>query len=128
MNMKKMKQTVMEALKNSFKPEFLNRLDEIIVFHKLSDADIIRIIDIMLSQFAKRLESINMHIVFTDKLKMHIKQKGTNLEYGARPLKRTIQKEIEDNMSEAILKGEISVGDNVEVDVEDEKILFRKIN
>ena len=59
---------------------------------------------------------------------MHIKQKGTNLEYGARPLKRTIQKEIEDNMSEAILKGEISVGDNVEVDVEDEKILFRKIN
>ena len=89
----------MEALKNSFKPEFLNRLDEIIVFHKLSDADIIRIIDIMLSQFAKRLESINMHIVFTDKLKMHIKQKGTNLEYGARPLKRTIQKEIEDNMS-----------------------------
>ncbi len=122
----KMKDTVMTALREMFKPEFLNRLDEIIVFHKLTDDEIVQIVDIMLGQLAARFRTIGIHISFTDKLKKYIKETGTNLEYGARPLKRTIQKEIEDNMSEEILKGNIKTGDEVVADAIDGKVTYKK--
>lgn len=122
-----MKNSVLEELRRTFKPEFLNRLDEIIVFHKLDEKHIEKIIDVLLTQFAKRAMSLDMKLNFTPAVREYIAQKGTNLEYGARPLKRTIQKEIEDNMSEEMLKGNISPGDDVAVDIEDGQVVFKKI-
>ncbi len=118
----------MAALREMFKPEFLNRLDEIIVFHKLADEEIARIVDIMLAQLAARFKTIGIHISFTDKLRKYIKEAGTNLEYGARPLKRTIQKEIEDNMSEEILKGNIKSGMKLPLTQSTEKSYTKKID
>ncbi len=122
----KMKDTVMEDLRRTFKPEFLNRLDEIIVFHQLLDKHISQIIEVLLAQFAKRALSLNIDLSFTDALKEHIAKTGTNLEYGARPLKRTIQKEIEDNLSEEMLKGLVSPGDSVIVDAIEGIVSFKK--
>ena len=122
----KMKDTVMEDLRRTFKPEFLNRLDEIIVFHQLLDKHISQIIEVLLAQFAKRALSLNIELSFTDALKEHIAKTGTNLEYGARPLKRTIQKEIEDNLSEEMLKGLVSPGDSVIVDAIEGIVSFKK--
>lgn len=122
----KMKDTVMEDLRRTFKPEFLNRLDEIIVFHQLLDKHISQIIEVLLAQFAKRALALNIELSFTDALKEHIAKTGTNLQYGARPLKRTIQKEIEDNLSEEMLKGLVSPGDSVVVDAIDGIVSFKK--
>ena len=80
----------------------------------------------MLAQFAKRALALNIELSFTDALKEHIAKTGTNLQYGARPLKRTIQKEIEDNLSEEMLKGLVSPGDSVIVDAIDGIVSFKK--
>jgi ATP-dependent Clp protease ATP-binding subunit ClpC len=74
-----MRDTVMDELRRTFKPEFLNRLDEIIVFHKLEDKHIAQIIDVLLGQFAKRASALDIHLTFTDALKEHIAKTGTNL-------------------------------------------------
>ena len=121
-----MKETVLTQLRNSFRPEFLNRIDETLVFHSLSDDDIGKITDVLLRQFVKRCEGIGITITFTDAVKEYIAKKGTNLEYGARPLKRTIQSLIEDEMSEEMLMGNISEGDNIICDCEDDKVVFKK--
>ncbi len=121
-----MKETVMTQLRNSFRPEFLNRIDETLVFHSLSDDDIGKITDVLLRQFAKRTEGINIHVEFTDNLKKLIAAKGTNLEYGARPLKRTIQNLVEDAMSEEMLLGNIHDGDSIIIDADEEKVIFRQ--
>lgn len=122
----KMKSTVLDELRKGLKPEFLNRLDETIVFHKLKDEDIKQIIDIMLGQLVKRMKDLDIEIEFTDGIKNLIAMKGTNLEYGARPLRRTIQSMIEDKMSEAILQGEIDKTHKVIVDAENEKVVFKQ--
>ena len=121
-----MKENVLEDLRRTFKPEFLNRLDEIIVFRKLNETEIEKIIDVLLRQFSERVLPLSIDISYTDNLKQHIAKIGTNLEYGARPLKRTIQKEIEDAMSEEMLLGNIAAGDKVVIDADDEKVIFRK--
>ena len=108
-----MKNKVLDELKNIFKPEFLNRLDEIIVFHKLEDVHIKTILDMMLGEFKQRCQKMGITIKFTDELKDFIVKNGTDLEFGARPLKREIQKRIQDSMSEAILRGDIMLGDSV---------------
>jgi len=120
----KMKETVLEELKKSIKPEFLNRLDEIIVFHKLRDADIKQIIDIMLTQLEKRMKQLELNVEFAESVKNLIALKGTNLEYGARPLRRTIQTMIEDRLSEAILQGEIDRKNRIIVNAQDDKVVF----
>ena len=84
-------------------------------------------LEVLLDQFAKRALALDMRLTFTPALRDFIAHKGTNLEYGARPLKRTIQKEIEDNMSEEMLKGNITPGDEVSVDVENDHVVFKKI-
>ena len=123
----RMKDVLMNELRRAFKPEFLNRLDEIIVFHKLDDVHIQKIIEVLLGQFAKRASSLNIELTFSDALKEHIAKTGTNLEYGARPLKRTIQREIEDNMSEEMLKGNLAPGHKATVDVKDGKVVFTQM-
>ncbi len=121
-----MKETVLTQLRNSFRPEFLNRIDETLVFHSLSNEDIGKITDVLLRQFAKRVEGINIVIEYTDNLKKLIASKGTNLEYGARPLKRTIQNLVEDSMSEEMLMGNIHDGDHIIIDADEENVIFRK--
>ena len=101
------KKDVMAELKRELKPEFINRIDEIIVFHKLEDEDIMKIIDIMLDEVKKRLESNNMQVEIDDSVKKLIFEKGVDKNYGARPLRRAIQNYVEDSISEAILDGRV---------------------
>lgn len=118
-----------EALRSIMRPEFINRLDDIIVFHSLTPENISEISEIMLSSLRKRLESKNIRIVLTEEAKKFIIKKGTNIEYGARPLRRTVERLLEDALSEKLLRGEIEIGDNVLVDYEGgEALTFRKEN
>lgn len=125
-NYEEMKERVMEELRRTFRPEFLNRVDEIIVFHPLNEEHMKKIVDLMLKQVNERLKENNLTIEVSEKAKEWLVKKGFDPMYGARPLRRVIQKEVEDSLSEEILKGSISPGDVVLVDVEDDKLTFRK--
>lgn len=120
----KMKETVMEQLRKEMRPEFLNRLDDIIVFHKLGEKDIDNIIEILLNQLSSRLKEVEIDVVFSDEVKKLIAAKGTNLEYGARPLRRTIQNHIEDKLSEAILENKVNKKEKITVDVKEGEVIF----
>ena len=116
-----------DALRAIMRPEFINRLDDIIVFHSLTPENISEISEIMLSALRKRLDDKNIKIVLTEEAKKFIIKKGTNVEYGARPLRRTVERLLEDALSEKLLRGEIAIGDSVTVDYEGgEELTFRK--
>ena len=104
------KKDVMAELKRELRPEFINRIDEIIVFHKLGEADIMQIIDIMLNQVKDRLKINNIEIEIDESVKKLISEKGFDQNYGARPLRRAIQNNVEDVISEAILDGKVQSG------------------
>lgn len=125
-NYEEMKERVMEELRRTFRPEFLNRVDEIIVFHPLNEEHMKKIVDLMLKQVNDRLKENNLTIEVSEKAKEWLVKKGFDPLYGARPLRRVIQKEVEDSLSEEILKGSVSPGDVVLVDVEDDKLTFKK--
>ena len=101
------KKDVMAELKKQFRPEFINRIDDIIVFHKLNEDDIKQIIEIMLKQVQKRLKEQEYNVEIDDSVKELIAKKGIDANYGARPLKRAIQSNVEDRIAEAILDGKI---------------------
>ena len=122
-NYEKTKSLVMDELKKTFRPEFLNRLDEIIVFNKLGKEAIEKITTLMLEDVKARLKNKNIIVEFTYKLVEHISKVGFDQVYGARPLKRAIQNNIEDMLAEQILDGKINTGDSITVDVENEKIV-----
>jgi ATP-dependent Clp protease ATP-binding subunit ClpC len=124
----KMKVNIMEELKRSFRPEFLNRIDDIIVFHSLEEKDLQKIVNLMLKSVVERLEEQEIHIEFNDDAEKMLAKEGCDLAYGARPLRRAITKVVEDQISEAILKGEVSKGDSIKVVVEDDKLSFSKQN
>ncbi|MFZ7133008.1 MAG: ATP-dependent Clp protease ATP-binding subunit [Eubacteriales bacterium] len=124
----KMKENVMEELRKTFKPEFLNRIDEVIVFHQLNEEHIHSIVDIMLIQLTKRLKELDIYVEFDDKTKDFIAKKGTNLEYGARPLRRTIQKEVEDRLSEELLKGTVQKGNKLKIVAKEDQLQFAVID
>ena len=115
----RMKQTVLEEMRHQFRPEFLNRVDEIIVFHALSEEHLKRIADIQLVLLRQRLSERHIEIEVTDAAKMHLVRVGYNPSYGARPLKRTIQKEIETPLGRRILKGEVRDGQKVVIDFDE---------
>ena len=123
---KRMKARVNEALRATFKPEFLNRLDEIIVFNKLSDSDIEKIARLMLSEVKKRVNSLGISLEFSDEAVSHIAKAGFDPVYGARPLRRAIVRMVEDKFSEAMLAGEIAEGDSVRAVLDDGAIKFEK--
>ena len=108
----------MEQVKIHFRPEFINRIDEIIVFHPLSKDNLTEISKLLLKNVEKKLESLKLRIEITDKARHLLISKGTDFEYGARPLKRTIQKEIEDPISEIILEGKLEGKSVIRVDVD----------
>ena len=112
----RMKEAVLEEMRSHFRPEFLNRVDEIIVFHALSEDHLKRIVDIQLEQLRSRLEGRHIHLELSEAAKLHLVRTGYDPTYGARPLKRAIQKEIETPLGRLMLKGEIKDGQTVMVD------------
>jgi ATP-dependent Clp protease ATP-binding subunit ClpC len=121
----KMKGNVLEDLKKTFRPEFLNRVDEVIVFHQLEQEHLKQIVELMLKSLLGRIKEMNINIEVTDKAKEVLVEKGYDQAYGARPLRRAIQKMVEDQLSEEMLKGDIKPGSNVLVDAEEEKLIFK---
>jgi ATP-dependent Clp protease ATP-binding subunit ClpB len=119
---------VMEELKAFFKPEFLNRIDEIIIFHPLNRALLIKIVDIQISQMKKYLRERHVDIELTDSAKAYLAEVGYDNLYGARPLKRAIQKEILNPLATKLLEGIFKTGDIIEVDKDGDVITFRKKN
>lgn len=119
------KKDVMAELKRQFRPEFLNRIDEIIVFHKLNDEDIKKIINIMINQLEKRLNAQNITLDVDEKVKELIAKKGVDKNYGARPLKRAIQSMLEDKIAEEMLDGVVKQGKKNVATVEDDKIVIK---
>jgi ATP-dependent Clp protease ATP-binding subunit ClpB len=117
---------VMQALRSSFRPEFLNRLDEIIIFHALDAAQIKQIVDIQLRGLKERLEARGITIEVTDHAKSSLAADGFDPAYGARPLKRAIQREVQDPLATKILKGEFVAGDTVVVDADHTELVFTK--
>jgi ATP-dependent Clp protease ATP-binding subunit ClpC len=114
--------TVIEnALKRAFAPEFLNRVDDVIIFNSLGKEEIFRIIDIELKALFTRVHALGYNMVLTDQAKDFIAEKGFDSQFGARPLKRAIQKYLEDPVAEEILKGELTEGDTMEIDYNKEK-------
>ncbi|MGN7225503.1 ATP-dependent Clp protease ATP-binding subunit [Dietzia maris] len=114
----RMKQKVNDELKKHFRPEFLNRIDEIVVFHQLTQEQIVQMVDLMVSRVGVALKAKDMTIEVTDRAKQLLAKRGFDPVLGARPLRRTIQREIEDTLSEKILFGEVAAGELVTVDVE----------
>ena len=124
MDDKEMKQRVMAEVKKTFRPEFLNRIDEIIVFKSLTEDEIVKIVDLMVSDLRERLIEQNMTINLTPAASRFVAKEGTDLSYGARPLRRAIQRLIEDPLSEQLLEGRWTSGSVIDVDVEDGKLVF----
>ena len=123
----RMKAKVNDALKNHFRPEFLNRIDEVIVFHELSTGEIVEIVDLMTKRVGDQLEGQGIGLELTPTAKAFLADKGYDPTLGARPLRRAIQQYVEDPLSERILWKEFRVGETVVVDVEDGEIVFRSI-
>ena len=120
-----MKDTVMEEIKHLFKPEFINRIDDIIVFHPLDEENVKKIVALMTKEIVKRVkENMDIHIEFDDEAISLLAKEGFDPAYGARPLRREIQSKIEDEFAEEFLRNEIKAGDSVKVGVKDDKFVF----
>ncbi|MGI6705922.1 MAG: ATP-dependent Clp protease ATP-binding subunit [Clostridia bacterium] len=124
----RMKENVMDELKRTFRPEFLNRIDEIIVFHALEEEHTRQIVKLMLASVAKRLKERDVHLEVTPKAEEFLAIEGFDVAYGARPLRRAIQRMVEDNLSEELLAGRVKIGDKVLADVENDKLVFRNLS
>ena len=123
----KMKEKVLAELKNTFLPEFLNRIDGVVVFHSLSKEQIRQIVELMLNEVSSSLADKGMKLEVTDAAKDFLGEKGYDPTFGARPLRRVIQNEVEDRLSEALLRGEFRSGDTLVVDYDGEKIVIRAV-
>jgi ATP-dependent Clp protease ATP-binding subunit ClpB len=121
------KEKVTDVLKNTFRPEFLNRIDEIIIFNKLSKENLVKIVDIQISYLQKRLEDKHIRINFSEEAKEYLANKGYDEDYGARPLKRLIQREVENPLALKVLSGEVKEDSVVDISKEDaeDKLSFR---
>ncbi len=111
----RMKETVLDELRNFFRPEFLNRVDDVIVFHALSEEQLKEIIEIQLNNLRKRLEERHISVELSDDAKQHLVQLGYDPAYGARPLKRVLQREVENRLAEMLLRGELRDGQKVQI-------------
>jgi ATP-dependent Clp protease ATP-binding subunit ClpB len=118
---------VKDALKQIFKPEFLNRIDEIIVFHMLGKSDLKKIVDIQLGYLAGRLKARDINLEFTDRAREQIMDEGYDPAFGARPLKRTIQQRLENPLAAELLAGKFAEGDTIKIDADTRKFTFTKV-
>jgi len=119
-----MREKILEETKRVFKPEFLNRLDDIIVFHTLVKPDLIKIVDLEVSKVVERIKLKNIHIQLDESAKDFLIEKGYDPQYGARPMRRAVEKYLEDPMAEDLLRGTIKAGETVQVKREGEKLVF----
>ena len=115
---------IFDSLKESFRPEFLNRIDEILVFDSLTQNELIQIIDLLLNDTKKALLEKNINLEITEEAKRYLLENGIDLKYGARPLRRAIQRYVEDEISDMILKGEVTNGQTILVNLVDNKLTF----
>jgi ATP-dependent Clp protease ATP-binding subunit ClpC len=124
-NYKDMQKNVMDEVKKLFRPEFLNRIDETIVFHSLTKENIKEIVYIMFKQLAKRMDTnLGIKLELSEEAVQYLAKEGYDEVYGARPLKRAIQQKIEDKLAEHILDGRIKEGDNVNINLGEEELTF----
>ena len=123
----KMKENIMEELKRSFRPEFLNRIDDTIVFHSLVENDLLDIVNLMLESIKERVEQQEIHLEFDEDSKKTLIKEGTDLAYGARPLRRVITKKVEDKLAEELLKGTIKKGDKIKVTSDEGNLVFSPV-
>jgi ATP-dependent Clp protease ATP-binding subunit ClpB len=119
---------VKESLKQYFKPEFLNRIDEIIVFHMLTKEDLQKIVDIQLNYLAERLRGRKINAEFTDAARKLISEEGYDPTFGARPLKRTIQQRLENPLAAELLVGKFGDDDTIKIDADTHSFIFEKVN
>ncbi|MGB0387694.1 MAG: ATP-dependent chaperone ClpB [Ardenticatenaceae bacterium] len=117
---------VLQALRQHFRPEFLNRIDEIVIFHTLSKSDLVKIVDIQLKRLHQLLENQHMSLRISDTAKQQLAEEGYDPTYGARPLKRVIQRRIQNKLALALLKGQFGEGNTVVVDYRDEEFVFER--
>ncbi len=115
---------ILDALKDTFRPEFLNRVDEIVVFSSLNENELIQIVDLMLNDTIKALVDKNISMHISEESKKYLLKQGTDLKFGARPLRRAIQRHIEDELSDMILKQELKNGQTIEINVTEDKLKF----
>ena len=120
-----MKQKVLDAVKKVFRPEFLNRIDDTVVFHALDKKELTEIVGLMLSDLRKRLSDMGLTLTLTEAAQEHISDVGYDPDYGARPLRRAIQNEIEDPLSDAILAKRFDDGATITVDYVDKQIVLK---
>lgn len=120
----RVRQSHAQALKGAMKPEIINRIDEIVVFKKLDKASLLKIADLMFASLEKRLESKDISVTITQSAKDYIVSEGYDAEYGARPLRRTLQRLVEDKLSEKLIRAEISSGDKVKIDFDGNNLVF----
>jgi len=119
------REKIEKALKNAFRPEFMNRIDEIILFSSLSKEDMLEIVDLQMEDIRKRLEEHGLEVELTEQARKWMADKGYDPAFGARPLKRALQKYVESPLSISLLSGEFSQGDTVLVDIKDDEVIFR---
>ena len=122
------KSKIEDSLKETFRPEFLNRVDEIIVFNSLNKDELLQIVDLMLADTVKALKHKDISFEISNNAKLFILEKGTNIKFGARPLRRAIQRYVEDEISEMILRSEIVDGQTIKVDLKDDKLTFEVLH
>jgi len=126
----KMKNKVLDEVKHTFRPEFLNRVDEVVVFHQLTREEIEKIVGLELEKVVREVKAQDMHLEVTEDAKKLLAQKGWDPQFGARPLRRAIQREVEDELSEEMLRGTFSSGDHVLAEIDPsnpDKLKFSKI-
>jgi len=121
-----MKNRVTEEMKKVFRPEFLNRVEDVIVFHSLTSQQILEIVELMLSRVRVQLKAKNMELEASDDVKEVLAKEGFDPAFGARPLRRAVQRFIEDPLSEEILLGRFADGDTIRAELEDGKVIFKK--
>jgi ATP-dependent Clp protease ATP-binding subunit ClpC len=129
-NYEKMKNKVLEEVKHTFRPEFINRVDEIVVFHQLTRPQIEEIVGLELEKVIREVKAQEMHLEVTEDAKALLAKKGWDPQFGARPLRRAIQREVEDELAEEMLKGKFGSGDRILAEVNPDnpdKLLFSKI-
>ena len=120
-----MKEKLMDQLRKTFKPEFLNRVDDIIVFHQLSKDDLLQILDLEMKEVMERLENRDIKLELTDPARVFLVSRNYDPRMGARPLRRTLEHYLEDTLAEEILKNTIKPGSRIKVGVRQGKLIFR---
>jgi ATP-dependent Clp protease ATP-binding subunit ClpA len=117
---------VLQTMRTVFRPEFLNRVDEVVVFNPLGQAELASILQLVIDRTVAKVRERDIELTVSEGLRRHLVTIGYDPVYGARPLKRTVQKVLEDRLADALLAGEIKPGDRVEADYEADRVVFRK--